>query len=460
MIAPLSGELRASADARSACATGRRAAWRSAASPTPAKVVGGRAEVQDRFAVSWYRPGSESWWAVAPAVAERGGRAKAGWIGTWTMWASLAAVLAPRAFAVAAVAGRARRPVHGRPWACALVALVNAAAWAVVTPPFQVPTSTSTCRTRTTSAQPGDRRPRPTLSRGNPADVIGRPRRHVVSARSCSTTACARHGRGPTTRRLSRAGAAPQSRGRCGGRHELPAALLRGRRRGREDRRLGNVLDRMTLMRLASALFAGDRRLLRRPLRARAAAVGALGVGGRGDGRGFSADARVHRAAASTTTACSSRPRPRCSIAVARALRRGPRASDSPPGRRRARGRRARQGDDGGARAARLPRAGLAAWRTPARAGMPWRALGDVRRRRRDAAARVLGSSTRWSGIVASTPSAAARSAPARAAGGAGDNARRAGRRLRATPRTPRPWSFREFAQLHRGSSTCRACPS
>jgi len=49
-------------------------------------VVGERLPPDD-VRVDFLRPGTESWWRFAPAVADRFGLRKASFFGTWTMWA-------------------------------------------------------------------------------------------------------------------------------------------------------------------------------------------------------------------------------------------------------------------------------------------------------------------------------------------------------------------------------------
>jgi hypothetical protein len=46
------------------------------------------------LAVDYYRAGDESWWQVAPAVADRFGLGKAGFVGSWALWLALGAVVA------------------------------------------------------------------------------------------------------------------------------------------------------------------------------------------------------------------------------------------------------------------------------------------------------------------------------------------------------------------------------
>ena len=103
----------------------------------------------DEVRIDYYRPGRESWLDIAPEIATRFQLFKPGFMGAWTMWAALAAVALLWAVVVALLVrsqrhppdskGTGRRTVPRMAWACAAVAIGNAAVWAVVTPPFQVP---------------------------------------------------------------------------------------------------------------------------------------------------------------------------------------------------------------------------------------------------------------------------------------------------------------------------------
>jgi hypothetical protein len=44
----------------------------------------------DDVRLDFLRGGRESWWQIAPVVADRFGLEKAGWVGSWTMWAVFA----------------------------------------------------------------------------------------------------------------------------------------------------------------------------------------------------------------------------------------------------------------------------------------------------------------------------------------------------------------------------------
>jgi hypothetical protein len=111
-----------------------------AAPGTGALTLDGR-PVGAAMRVDWYRPGSESWWALAATVMTRIGRGHGGWGGPWVAWAALALVLAAATLAI----GLAWRALTGdaavsrAQWLVAAVAVANALAWSLVTPVFLVP---------------------------------------------------------------------------------------------------------------------------------------------------------------------------------------------------------------------------------------------------------------------------------------------------------------------------------
>jgi 4-amino-4-deoxy-L-arabinose transferase-like glycosyltransferase len=115
-----------------------RVALGGAALPPVTARRGETAAFSDRVAVFWLRPGTDSWWSVAPAMAERAGRLKAGWMGTWTAWTALALLFAAGVLAVVALARRSRHVVI----ACTLVGFLSGASWALMSPVFQVPDET------------------------------------------------------------------------------------------------------------------------------------------------------------------------------------------------------------------------------------------------------------------------------------------------------------------------------
>ena len=112
----------------------------SGAGVLPASLDGG--PVPGRLRVEYLRPGRESWWSYAGTVAHRMGLARA-WTGSWVAWAVAALMLAAAALSLGRlVRDQAPAPVRRVPtaaWVCALVACCNALAWALITPPFQVP---------------------------------------------------------------------------------------------------------------------------------------------------------------------------------------------------------------------------------------------------------------------------------------------------------------------------------
>jgi hypothetical protein len=123
-------------------------------------VLNGRAARVGRSRVEYLRGGQDSWWSLASQVARRMGLGRAA-SGTWVVFLVLAlmaavAFLSVRVVARLGAAPRPRRPakLRWRPaarlwtlaeripqvaWMCALVALLSAAAWSLITPPFQLP---------------------------------------------------------------------------------------------------------------------------------------------------------------------------------------------------------------------------------------------------------------------------------------------------------------------------------
>jgi hypothetical protein len=255
VTAPLSGPRRASVGARLCIRNDGDARVAFGGIADAAQIVDRSAEVTGRIGVSWYRPGSESWWSVASAVAERGGRAKAGWVGMWTMWAMLAAVLATSVLAVATVAAARRRPARVA-WACALVALVNATAWALLTPPFQVPDEHKHVAYAVNLGETGRPPTAADVQKGDPIDVIGG--LQVTWFRSVVFDDRMRPPWTPADDALAeRALEQPLSRrGGAEGATSYPPLYYAAAAAAAKIDDGGNVLDRMTLMRLASALFA------------------------------------------------------------------------------------------------------------------------------------------------------------------------------------------------------------
>jgi len=91
--------------------------------------------------IDWYRPGSASWWAFAGTVMTRIGRVHGGWGGPWIAWTALTLVVGAGALTLT-LAWRALtrdRAVPHAGWLVAGVAVMNAAAWSLLTPVFLVP---------------------------------------------------------------------------------------------------------------------------------------------------------------------------------------------------------------------------------------------------------------------------------------------------------------------------------
>jgi 4-amino-4-deoxy-L-arabinose transferase-like glycosyltransferase len=93
-----------------------------------------------RVKIEYLRPGTRSWWSLALATARHLGLGRA-WAGTWVaalVLVLMAAVLALTVWRLLSLARAPRGRVPAAAWACALVALINTAAWSFVMPPFQV----------------------------------------------------------------------------------------------------------------------------------------------------------------------------------------------------------------------------------------------------------------------------------------------------------------------------------
>ncbi|HEU4703835.1 MAG TPA: DUF2142 domain-containing protein [Conexibacter sp.] len=105
--------------------------------------------------ITYLRAGGESWWQYASTVVARMGLGRGDWGGRWQVGLLAALLLGSLALVIAIVQrslvaqrpeepDRARRggPLGALPplaWAVAAVAVLNAAAWSIITPAFQVP---------------------------------------------------------------------------------------------------------------------------------------------------------------------------------------------------------------------------------------------------------------------------------------------------------------------------------
>jgi Predicted membrane protein (DUF2142) len=83
-----------------------------------------------------YRAGARvGWWSRIGDVARRFADGKASWVGSWTMWLALGLSLIAIVLGLVALWRGPRRAAL----VCALVAVLNALAWSLLVPPFQVP---------------------------------------------------------------------------------------------------------------------------------------------------------------------------------------------------------------------------------------------------------------------------------------------------------------------------------
>jgi len=76
-----------------------------------------------------------SWWSRIGDVARRFADGKASWVGSWTMWLALGLSLVAIVLGLVALWRGPRRAAL----VCTLVAVLNALAWSLLVPPFQVP---------------------------------------------------------------------------------------------------------------------------------------------------------------------------------------------------------------------------------------------------------------------------------------------------------------------------------
>jgi hypothetical protein len=125
----------------------------SRSSPSVAAATA-KARLSGRTKIEFLRSGGRSWWSLASGIAERVGFGR-GVSGTWIaglVIALMAMVLVGSSWLVLTAlghehseedgaVGRARRfrRLPRVAWACALLACVNAVCWSILTPPFEVP---------------------------------------------------------------------------------------------------------------------------------------------------------------------------------------------------------------------------------------------------------------------------------------------------------------------------------
>jgi hypothetical protein len=215
--------------------------------------------------IDWYRPGSESWWAIASTVMMRIGRGHGGWGGPWVAWTALALVLAAAALALGLVwQALTREGACPRArWLVAAAACANALAWSLVTPVFLVPDEISHVAYVQQLAETGS----PPVPRDR---VVFSPelRTALAAVRSGTTTRMvwrAKVWTGAEQQRIERLLSAPLRRvgnGSAGGVDPEPPLYYALQALPYRAAASGTLVTRVALMRLVSALLAGATALL------------------------------------------------------------------------------------------------------------------------------------------------------------------------------------------------------
>jgi hypothetical protein len=177
--APLTPRARDLEDVDVCLAIGARGRVALVGGPTPpytgSLTVGGRATGAS-LSITYVEGGTSSWWRHASTVADRMALGRGDWGGRWIVWATGALLLASLALIGRALwrtviaggaaepdgeAGRATRRIPALAWTVAAVAVLNATAWSLITPAFQVPDE----QTHFAYAQQLAERGRPPLAR-------------------------------------------------------------------------------------------------------------------------------------------------------------------------------------------------------------------------------------------------------------------------------------------------------
>lgn len=250
-------------------------------------VVGGQSS-GGSMVIDYMMPGQRSWWALAPAMAARMGRGRGDWTAGWAAWLIVALIAVSLVLTCRIVLRTvvADRPMPRLAAAIMAVAVLNAAAWSFITPAFEVPDEVAHVAYVQAIGESG----RPP---SDPSSIVLAPEQMVamadsgfgsVSAGSIHTSAWS-----PLQQRrlvvdlhrpLSRRASTRVAEGEPEpplyyALEAIPYRLAHG----------ATLLDRMTLMRLLSALLAGVTALLcflfvREcvPAKPWAWAVGGLGV--------------------------------------------------------------------------------------------------------------------------------------------------------------------------------------
>ncbi|MGN6190199.1 MAG: DUF2142 domain-containing protein [Conexibacter sp.] len=212
------------------------------------------------MAVNYFEPGHRSWWAYAPTVAAHACARHGGWDPCWNVWVIAALLAASLALTVRLVLrtlvgnGVVRRTVL----TVAGIAALNAAAWSLITPPFQVPDEVAHVAYAQTLAETGapPADPRAIVVSPEESAAMVDTRFGDMLSRTLHTAAWAA-GSHPApvageSRPLDRHPAVPQG----GGEPEPPLyyALESLPYRAASS---ASLLDRMAAMRLLSATLAG-----------------------------------------------------------------------------------------------------------------------------------------------------------------------------------------------------------
>jgi hypothetical protein len=245
-----------------------------------ARLLGER-RLPGRIRAEYLRAGHASWWSLLLPVARRMGlgRAVAGtWIALLVLLAMLLLTLVVswlicRELEMSGHSSPARseprvrvrrivRRVPAAAWTCALVALLNAACWSVITPPFQVPDEPSHFAYVQLLAENGQL-PQPNLAESSPAmQIVSQDLRSEevrYAPQHSSLRSAARQ------RTLERDMAAPLSRrgpGGAGAADSEPPLYYALEAIPYELGSHGSLLQSLELMRLLSALMAAATALL------------------------------------------------------------------------------------------------------------------------------------------------------------------------------------------------------
>jgi Predicted membrane protein (DUF2142) len=248
----------------------------------------GRGTAQSSMAVDFLQPGRPSWWSEIRTVASRVDLGRGDWGGGWAVWplaALLAASLALAAWVVArAIIGDRASARTGL--AIMAIAACNAAAWSILTPAFQAPDEGGHIAyvqsIGETGAPPRD--PRETLISPELMATMAGTRLGGLRARTARTAVWS-----PLQQRVLsadlHAGLSRESTIFLGPAEPEPPLYYALEAIPYELGSSATLLDRIALMRLASALLAGVTALLAflfvrecLPARPWAWAVGGLGV--------------------------------------------------------------------------------------------------------------------------------------------------------------------------------------